>query len=42
MSSVDIELALVSLAAILSPLTLTWSVLALVISKHPLFTGLWF
>lgn len=42
MSSVDIELALVSLAAMLSPLTLTWSVLALVISRRPLFTGLWF
>jgi hypothetical protein len=39
---VDTELVLVSLAAMLSPLTLTWSVLALVLSKRPLFTGLWF
>jgi hypothetical protein len=36
------ELVLVSLAAMLSPLTLMWSVLALVLSKRPLFTGLWF
>ena len=42
MNWVDTELVLVSLAAMLSPLTLTWSVLALVLSKRPLFTGLWF
>ena len=42
MNWVDLELALVALAAMLSPLTLTWSVLALVLSKRPLFTGLWF
>ena len=42
MNWVDAELVLVSLAAMLSPLTLTWSVLALVLSKRPLFTGLWF
>ena len=42
MNWVDIELVLVALAAMLSPLTLTWSVLALVLSKRPLFTGLWF
>jgi len=39
---VDTELVLVSLAAMLSPLTLTSSVLALALSKRPLFTGLWF
>ena len=42
MNWIDLELVLVSLAAMLSPLTLTWSVLALVLSKRPLFTGLWF
>ena len=42
MNWVDLELVLVALAAMLSPLTLTWSVLALVLSKRPLFTGLWF
>jgi hypothetical protein len=36
------ELALVSLAAMLSPTTLTFSVLALVLSKRPLRTGIWF
>ena len=42
MSWVDTEYVLVCLAAMLSPLTLTWSVLALVLSRQPLRTGLWF
>jgi Sap, sulfolipid-1-addressing protein len=42
MSSVDLELALISLAAMLSPTTLTFSVLALVLAKRPLRTGVWF
>ena len=40
--SVYLELVLVSLAAMLSPTTLTFSVLALVLSKRPLRTGIWF
>jgi Sap, sulfolipid-1-addressing protein len=39
---VNLELALVALATMLSPLTLIWSVLALVLSKRPLYTGVWF
>lgn len=42
MSWVDAEFVLVTLATMLSPLTLIWSVLALVLSKRPLYTGLWF
>ena len=42
MSWVDAEFVLVALATMLSPLTLVWSVLALVLSKRPLYTGLWF
>jgi uncharacterized membrane protein len=42
MSWVDAEYVLVTIAAMLSPLTLTWSVLALVLSRQPLRTGLWF
>lgn len=42
MSWVEVELVIVSLAAMLSPLTLMWSVLALVLSKRPLYTGVWF
>ena len=42
MSWVYFELALVSLAAMLSPTTLTFSVLALVLAKRPLRTGVWF
>lgn len=42
MGWVDLELALISLAAMLSPTTLTFSVLALVLSKRPLRTGVWF
>jgi hypothetical protein len=36
------ELVLVSLAAMLSPTTLTFSTLTLVLSERPLRTGLWF
>jgi hypothetical protein len=42
MSWVYAELVLVSLAAMLSPTTLTFSVLAVVLSKRPLRTGVWF
>lgn len=42
MASVDTELALVALAAMLSPTTLSFSVLALVLGERPLRTGLWF
>ena len=42
MSSVDLELVLISLAAMLSPTTLTFSVLALVLAQRPLRTGVWF
>jgi Sap, sulfolipid-1-addressing protein len=42
MGWVDLELALISLAAMLSPTTLTFSVLALVLAKRPLRTGIWF
>jgi len=39
---VYLEFVLISLAAMLSPTTLTFSVLALVLSKRPLRTGVWF
>jgi hypothetical protein len=39
---IDAELVLVSLAAMLSPTTLTFSTLTLVLSERPLRTGLWF
>ena len=39
---VDLELVLISLAAMLSPTTLTFSVLALVLAPRPLRTGIWF
>jgi hypothetical protein len=39
---VDLELVLISLAAMLSPTTLTFSVLALVLADRPLRTGIWF
>jgi len=39
---IDLELVLISLAAMLSPTTLTFSVLALVLAKRPLRTGFWF
>src|SRR6476646_10115360 len=42
MGWVNLELVLVSLAAMLSPTTLTFSVLALVLAKRPLRTGVWF
>jgi hypothetical protein len=42
MGWVDLELALISLAAMVSPTTLTFSVLALVLAKRPLRTGVWF
>ena len=42
MTSVDIEYVLTAIAAMLSPTTLTFSVLALVLSRRPLRTGVWF
>jgi hypothetical protein len=39
---IDAELALVALAAMLSPTTLSFSVLALVLGERPLRTGIWF
>jgi len=39
---IDLELALTALAAMLSPTTLTFSILTLVLSERPLRTGLWF
>src|SRR5215471_17906838 len=42
MGWVDVEIVLVSLAAMLSPTTLTFSVLALVLGDRPLRTGIWF
>ena len=42
MSWIDAELALVALAAMLSPTTLTFSILTLVVSDRPLRSGFWF
>jgi len=42
MGWIDTELALTALAAMLSPTTLMFSVLALVLGERPLRTGLWF
>ncbi len=42
MTSIQIELALVALAAMLSPTTLSFTVLALVLGERPLRTGIWF
>lgn len=42
MGWIDAELALTALAAMLSPTTLTFSVLVLVLGNRPLRTGLWF
>lgn len=42
MTSVDVELGLTALAAMLSPTTLTFSVFALVLGDRPLRTGTWF
>jgi hypothetical protein len=39
---IDLELALVTLAAMLSPTTLTFSILVLVLSPRPLRSGFWF
>jgi hypothetical protein len=39
---IHLELALTTLAAMLSPTTLTFSVLALVVGDRPLRTGFWF
>ena len=42
MGWIDTELALTALAAALSPTTLTFSILVLVLGSRPLRTGLWF
>lgn len=42
MGWIDAELALTALAAMLSPTTLTFSVLVLVLGERPLRNGLWF
>ena len=42
MSWIDAELALIAVGAMLSPTTLTFSVLALVLGERPLRTGWWF
>ena len=42
MSWIDAELVLISIGAMLSPTTLIFSVLALVLGDRPLRTGLWF
>ena len=42
MTSVDVELGLTALAAMLSPTTLTFCVLVLVLSKRPGRSGTWF
>jgi hypothetical protein len=42
LTSADVELGLTALAAMLSPTTLTFTVLALVLSDKPTRTGLWF
>jgi hypothetical protein len=39
---IDVELALTALAAMLSPTTLTFSILTLVLGDRPLRTGFWF
>jgi uncharacterized membrane protein YeaQ/YmgE (transglycosylase-associated protein family) len=41
-TSIQIELVLVALAAMLSPTTLSFTVLALVLGERPLRTGIWF
>jgi len=41
-SSIWVELAFVALAAMLSPTTLSWTVLVLVLAERPRRTGLWF
>jgi hypothetical protein len=42
MGWIDAELALTAIAAMLSPTTLSFSVLALVLGDRPLRTGIWF
>jgi hypothetical protein len=42
MTWIDAELALIALAAMLSPTTLSFSVFALVLGDRPLRTGFWF
>lgn len=42
MGWIDAELALTTVAAMLSPTTLSFSVLALVLGERPLRTGVWF
>ncbi len=42
MTSVDVELGLTALAAMLSPTTLSFTVLALVLGERPGRTGVWF
>jgi hypothetical protein len=42
MTSIDSELLLIALGAMLSPTTLSFSVLALVLGERPLRTGFWF
>ena len=42
MGWIDAELALTALAAMISPTTLTFSILTLVLGDRPLRTGLWF
>jgi hypothetical protein len=42
MASVEVELLLVALAAMMSPTTLSFSVFALVLGERPLRNGLWF
>jgi hypothetical protein len=42
MGSIDAQLALTAVAAMLSPTTLSFSVLVLVLGARPLRTGLWF
>ena len=42
MGWIDVELALTAVAAMLSPTTLSFSVLALVLGDRPLRTGVWF
>ena len=42
MTSAEVELGLTAVAAMFSPTTLTFSVLALVLSDRPGRTGLWF
>jgi hypothetical protein len=41
-TSIQVELVLIALGAMLSPTTLSFTVLALVLGERPLRTGLWF